>query len=86
MYRTPSQRLPLNLWLICGLFLVSQCLSGCASILSASSGPEQIDEDPGTRTFGSYIEDESIETKTLANLYNADAVSYTHLTLPTNSR
>ena len=72
MNRTPSRRLLLNLSLICSLFFVSQWLSGCASILSASSGQEQIDEDPGTRTFGSYIEDESIETKTLANLYNAD--------------
>lgn len=61
-----------SLFLICCIFLASHWLSGCATILSATSGPEQIDEAPGTRTFGSYIEDESIETKVLANLYNAD--------------
>lgn len=72
MNRTSSRSQLLNLWLICSLFFTSQWLSGCASILSASSGAEQVDEDPGTRTLGSYIEDESIETKTLANLYNAD--------------
>ncbi|PCJ31891.1 MAG: phospholipid-binding protein [Moraxellaceae bacterium] len=65
-------------------------LSGCASILSATSGPEQIDEAPGSRTLGAYIEDESIETKVLANLYNANigykegnisAVSYNGIVL-----
>ena len=68
----PSLKSLLKPLLICSLFVSSQWLSGCATILSASSGSEQIDEDPGTRTFGSYIEDESIETKILANLYNAD--------------
>ena len=81
---------PNNLILVCCLFVASQWLSGCASLLSATSGPEQIDEDPGSRTFGSYIEDESIETKVLANLYNADigykegnisAVSYNGIVL-----
>lgn len=75
---------------LCCLLVGSQWLSGCASILSATSGPEQIDEAPGSRTFGSYIEDESIETKVLANLYNADigykeghisAVSYNGIVL-----
>ncbi|OUS31783.1 hypothetical protein A9Q99_03745 [Gammaproteobacteria bacterium 45_16_T64] len=51
---------------------LSLLLSGCATILSATTGPEQIDDAPGTRTLGAYIEDESIETKVLANLYNAD--------------
>jgi len=46
--------------------------SGCATLISAVTGPEQIDEPRGKRTLGTYIEDESIETKTKINLYNAD--------------
>ncbi|MCG8314988.1 MAG: BON domain-containing protein [Pseudomonadales bacterium] len=47
-------------------------LSGCASILASMSEPGHIDEPKNTRTFGTYVEDQNIEVKIKANLYNAD--------------
>ncbi len=45
-------------------------LSGCASMVSATR-EEPIPEDQGSRTLGSYVEDEIIENKTLVNLSKA---------------
>ena len=46
-------------------------LTGCGSIMStAGAGP--IEEDPGERTFGQWMTDESIETKAKVNIYAAD--------------
>jgi osmotically-inducible protein OsmY len=45
-------------------------LSGCASFVSATR-EEPIREDQGSRTLGSYVEDEIIENKTLVNLSKA---------------
>jgi len=42
-------------------------LGGCASIISATS-EEPIAEDTGSRTWGSYVEDEVIENKALVNI------------------
>lgn len=46
-------------------------LSGCGSLLSAvDAGP--IEDDPGERTAGARVEDESIETKGKVNINAAD--------------
>ena len=42
-------------------------LSGCGSIMS-SAGAGPIEEDPGERTFGQQLTDESIETKAKVNI------------------
>ena len=42
-------------------------LSGCSDIISAGR-EEPIQENPGQRTVGSYIDDEVIETLALVNL------------------
>lgn len=44
-------------------------LSGCATLITASSGPAPMDSDRSKRTWGAIIEDEAIETKILVNLY-----------------
>ncbi len=55
---------------IAALVLLSSLLGGCATIISAThEGP--IQEDPGSRTFGNYVEDEAIETKVLVNISKA---------------
>jgi len=46
-------------------------LSGCGSIMS-SAGAGPIEEDPGERTFGQQMTDESIETKAKVNINAAD--------------
>lgn len=52
--------------LIAGISL-SLLVTGCSDILSAGrEGP--IQEDPGNRTVGSYIDDEVIETLSMVNL------------------
>ena len=46
-------------------------LSGCGSFLATlQSNP--IEEDPGERTMGEQIEDETIETKAVVNIHSAD--------------
>lgn len=47
-------------------------MSGCASMMASLSGDGHIDEPSSTRTFGTYVEDQNIELKIKANLYNAD--------------
>ena len=57
--------------LVCSSLLFSLSLSGCGSIMStAGAGP--IKEDPGERTFGQQMTDESIETKAHVNINAAD--------------
>ena len=60
-----------QIWLaliVCGLSLLT---AGCAPLLSASSaGP--IEDAPGNRTWGTWLEDEGIETKSYVNLKQAD--------------
>ena len=46
-------------------------LNGCGSIMS-SAGAGPIEEDPGERTFGQQMTDESIETKAHVNINAAD--------------
>ncbi|MEP1470700.1 MAG: BON domain-containing protein [Halieaceae bacterium] len=46
-------------------------LTGCGSLL-ASMESNTIEDDPGERTMGQQIEDESIETKTMVNIRAAD--------------
>ena len=46
-------------------------ISGCGSIMS-SAGAGPIEDDPGKRTFGQQMTDESIETKAQININAAD--------------
>ena len=46
-------------------------ISGCGSIMS-SAGAGPIEDDPGERTFGQQMTDESIETKAKVNINAAD--------------
>lgn len=55
-----------TLLLITGLSL-SVIISGCSDVISVSR-EEPIQEDPGHRTVGSYIDDEVIETLSMVNL------------------
>ncbi len=66
------QRL-VSLSLLLGLSLTG-LLSGCGSVMS-SAGAGPIEEDPGERTFGQQLTDESIETKAKVNI-NASGEGY----------
>jgi osmotically-inducible protein OsmY len=57
----------IQLLLISSLTLVSACGSFLASIES-----EPFEDDPGTRTYGARVEDESIETKATVNIAASD--------------
>jgi len=50
--------------------LLSGLLGGCGSVMS-SAGAGPIEEDPGERTFGQQMTDESIETKAKVNIHAA---------------
>lgn len=50
------------------LLLTFSMASGCTTILVETTGPEGIQEDPGKRTTGARIEDQSIETKVIVNM------------------
>ena len=63
------QRL-VSLSLLLGLSLTG-LLSGCGSIMS-SAGAGPIEEDPGERTLGQQLTDESIETKAKVNINASD--------------
>ena len=63
------QRL-VSLSLLLGLSLTG-LLSGCGSIMS-SAGAGPIEEDPGERTLGQQLTDESIETKAKVNINALD--------------
>lgn len=53
------------------LLLLMILCGGCGSFL-ASIGSEPIKDDPGRRTYGAQIEDESIETKGKVNISASD--------------
>ena len=63
------QRL-MSLSLLLG-FSLTGLLSGCGSIMS-SAGAGPIEEDPGERTVGQQLTDESIETKAKVNINASD--------------
>jgi osmotically-inducible protein OsmY len=56
-----------------GLLALTLCLgiSGCTSVVNASR-EAPIEDDRGTRTFGSKIDDSLIETKVGVNIAKAD--------------
>ena len=58
----------LKIMLLCLCFSLN---TGCGSFLSAIDS-EPIDEEPGERTYGARVEDESIETKGKVNISAAD--------------
>ena len=48
--------------------LLTVALQSCTTILVETTGTEGIQEDPGKRTAGAVVEDQSIETKIIVNL------------------
>jgi len=42
--------------------------TACTTILVETTGPEGLTEDPGTRTAGAVVEDESIQTRIIVNM------------------
>ena len=69
-----------SLSLLLGLSLTG-LLSGCGSVMS-SAGAGPIEEDPGERTFGQQLTDESIETKAKVNINTSDeGYDDAHLTI-----
>lgn len=53
--------------------------SGCSTIIS-NTREAPIQEDPGSRTLGHYLEDESIETKILVNISKgSEALAQSHI-------
>ena len=69
-----------SLSLLLGLSL-TWLLSGCGSVMS-SAGAGPIEEDPGERTFGQQLTDESIETKAKVNINASDEGYYdAHLSI-----
>jgi osmotically-inducible protein OsmY len=57
----------MKLYLVPLIFSCSLLLSACGSLL-ASMQSNSIEDDPGERTMGQQIEDESIETKMMVNI------------------
>lgn len=57
--------------LIAAILAVTMALGGCSSFLSATRD-KPIDDDKGTRTIGSKIDDSLIETKVAVNVAKAD--------------
>ncbi|MCP8463721.1 BON domain-containing protein [Pseudomonas sp. ZM23] len=57
--------------LIAAALTVTMALGGCSSFLSATRD-KPIDDDKGTRTIGSKIDDSLIETKVAVNVAKAD--------------
>lgn len=57
--------------LIAAALAVTMALGGCSSFLSATRD-KPIDDDKGTRTIGSKIDDSLIETKVAVNIAKAD--------------
>lgn len=47
-------------------------ITGCASLIATFNSPGRIDENRNSRTLGTVVEDENIEVKVKANLYNND--------------
>ena len=56
---------------ICFLLSLVLLLSGCASVISATTGKEGVEENRGTRSVGAMIDDSSIETAIKVN-FNAE--------------
>lgn len=57
------------------IFAVAALLAmaaGCTTILTETTGPEGLQEDPGKRTAGALLEDQSIETKIIVNMKSQD--------------
>lgn len=65
-------RLSLLLFTLSGLF-------GCTQVITATT-EQPLQEDPGTRSLGSYIDDEIIETKVMVNIGNtSEALANSHI-------
>lgn len=65
--------------LIAMVLASSVLTTGCSSLISATR-EEPIQEDQGSRTLGRYLEDESIETKTLVNISKgSQALAQSHI-------
>jgi osmotically-inducible protein OsmY len=78
-----SRRLPANSRLLASATLLAALLStgGCTTIVSSTTD-KPIEGDPGSRTFGAMIDDQSIETTVAVNIGKADRnLDLAHLTV-----
>ena len=57
---------------LAAVLIASSFLSGCSTIVSATR-ENPIQDDPGKRTFGSYVQDEVLETKIMVNISKGSA-------------
>jgi len=67
MFRLPKAKPQI---LICFFVFLTSITTGCSQLLVASSGKRVADQYHGERTLGAYIEDQSIENKSLINIRN----------------
>lgn len=56
--------------MICFFVYLTTMTTGCSQLLVASSGKRIADQNHGKRTLGAFIEDHSIENKSLINIKN----------------
>ncbi len=85
---TSRSRRPVNPWLTAATSTARMALlaalvgaSGCTTILSETTS-KPIESDPGSRTFGALIDDQSIETTATVNIRKADPnLDLAHLTV-----
>lgn len=69
------------------LFTLVFCLSSCASVISATTGGQPIQEDRGRRTIGTVMDDSTIETTIKVNLRAADpALRDAHISVTSFNR
>ena len=54
------------------VFSIVLLINGCATVISATTGDDGIQEDRGRRTMGAVVDDNSIETTIKVNLKAAD--------------
>jgi osmotically-inducible protein OsmY len=70
-----------NPWLAAALLAALVGSSGCTSIIAGTTD-KPIESDPGSRTFGAVIDDQSIETTVAVNIRKADPnLDLAHLTV-----
>lgn len=58
----------MKLFKVMGISALMLVYSSCTTILTHTTGDQGIQENPGKRTAGAIVEDESIETKVIVNM------------------
>jgi len=64
------------------LFSLLVCLGGCTTVVETATGGDGVKENPGKRSFGTMIDDSSIETVVQVNIDAADqALKNSHISV-----